>query len=147
MENASKALLIAGAILIAILLIALGMLVYTAGKAQVEKSGAQLDSDQMQAFNSRFTYYEGRKSGSEVISLINDIQINAVSPNSENPNLKFNGTPGTSTITLNMYKKSIRINDYYELKCVFDEGYIDDIELYDTNGRQLFVNNTGLYHN
>jgi hypothetical protein len=70
MENASKALLIAGAILIAILLIALGMMAYTAGKAQVEKSSTSLDQSQVQSLNAQFVSFQGTKSGSEVRSLI-----------------------------------------------------------------------------
>ncbi len=70
MENASKALLIAGAILIAILLIALGMMAYTAGKAQVEKSSTSLDQSQVQSLNAQFVSFQATKSGSEVRSLI-----------------------------------------------------------------------------
>ena len=53
MENASKALIIAGAILISILLIGLGVYVYT--MAQQATEGVGLDSEKAQTQNNKFT--------------------------------------------------------------------------------------------
>ena len=71
MENASKALIIAGAILISILLISLGIVIYNSAKDAA--STDQMDDFQVSAFNSKFTQYEGKKSGSQVKSLIDDV--------------------------------------------------------------------------
>ena len=56
MENASKALIIAGAILISILLISLGIVIYNSAKDAA--STDQMDDFQVSAFNSKFTQYE-----------------------------------------------------------------------------------------
>ena len=57
MENASKALIIAGAILLSILLIGLGMMVYSKAKGTLDDTG--IDDVAVQTFNSKFSDYEG----------------------------------------------------------------------------------------
>ena len=70
MENASKALIIAGAILLAILLISLGILIYNQAQDTINNSG--MDQAAISAFNNKFLKYEGKQSGSVVKSLINE---------------------------------------------------------------------------
>ena len=62
MENASKALIIAGAILLSILLISLGILVYNNAKGTI--SDANLDSEAAQTFNTKISQYCGKKKNS-----------------------------------------------------------------------------------
>ena len=57
MENASKALIIAGAILLAILLISLGIMVYMQSKDTI--SDSSISSEEAFAFNSKFDAYLG----------------------------------------------------------------------------------------
>lgn len=67
MENASKALIIAGAILLSILIIGLGMFIYT--QASEAMQGTGLTSEQITAYNSKFTSYQGTRNGASVRSL------------------------------------------------------------------------------
>lgn len=77
MENASKALLIAGAILIVILLIAVGMIVYTSAKGTVDEGIAQMSSQELQMYNNQYTTYAGTNvNGSNVKALLEKIQLN-----------------------------------------------------------------------
>ena len=72
MENASKALIIAGAILLAILLISLGILVYNNARGTI--TDANLDSETIQAFNTRISQYCGnKKSANDMNSLVDAI--------------------------------------------------------------------------
>lgn len=72
MENASKALIIAGAILLSILLISLGIMVYNNAKGTI--SDANLNSEEAQAFNTKITQYCGTgKSGTTMNSLMDAI--------------------------------------------------------------------------
>ncbi len=72
MENASKALIIAGAILLSILLISLGILVYNNAKGTI--SDANLDSEEAQAFNTKISQYCGSsKNATEMNGLIDAI--------------------------------------------------------------------------
>lgn len=71
MENASKALIIAGAILLAILIIGLGMFIYQ--QASGAMTGANLDPTKAQAYNQEFKNYEGTISGSNARALYETI--------------------------------------------------------------------------
>ena len=68
MENASKALIIAGAILLSILLISLGIMIFNQAQDSVQNSG--MSKANVQTFNNTFLKYEGTKSGTDVKSLI-----------------------------------------------------------------------------
>ena len=71
MENASKALIIAGAILLAILIIGLGMFIYQ--QASGAMSGTGLESEKANAYHSEFKQYEGTISGSNARALYEKI--------------------------------------------------------------------------
>ena len=75
MENASKALIIAGAILLAILIISLGILIFS--QAQDTVGSVNMSEQEVMAFNSKFTSYRGRnKRGAEVNALIQAVRAN-----------------------------------------------------------------------
>ena len=82
MENASKALIIAGAILLAILIISLGILVYNQASDTVDE--ANLDTEEIETFNAKFLDYVGTGQSSatidSLVSLINS--SNAAESNS-----------------------------------------------------------------
>ena len=72
MENATKALLIAAAVLIAILIISLGLVVYNSS-AETVKS-ANLSQQEVQAANEKFARYNGNnKRGSEVNAMLQTV--------------------------------------------------------------------------
>ena len=71
MENASKALIIAGAILLSILLISLGIMIFNTAQDTTKNSG--MTQAQVAAFNNKFSKYEGKIKGSEVRSLIQEV--------------------------------------------------------------------------
>ena len=73
MENASKALIIAGAILLAIAIIGVGMAVFNNASDSV--SGTDMASEEVTAYNSEFDSYEGNAvRGSRVKTLINTVK-------------------------------------------------------------------------
>jgi len=74
MENASKALIIAGAILLSLLIIALGIRVYN--KASSSSSNVNLTAQEISTHNARFEAYNGKQSGNQVIKLCNMIAMN-----------------------------------------------------------------------
>ena len=57
MENASKALIIAGAILISILLIGIGMMIYNSAIKPVTDAGDRMDEMSKNMFNGKFENY------------------------------------------------------------------------------------------
>lgn len=81
MENASKALIIAGAILLAILIISLGILIYNQASSVVQDNA--MSTVEIQQFNQQFTQYEGSSvRGSTVRALYQAVLSNNVSQDS-----------------------------------------------------------------
>lgn len=74
MENASKALIIAGAILLAILIIGLGVFIFNKAKGATNMD--DLDSQAVEAHNSTFQNYEGTINGTQAKSLIDAVRNN-----------------------------------------------------------------------
>lgn len=75
MENASKALIIAGAILLAILIISLGIMIYTQASGVVNSNG--MSEVEISTFNNKFIQYEGENiRGANVNSMINAVISN-----------------------------------------------------------------------
>ena len=77
MENASKALIIAGAILLSILIIAIGMFIYTSSQGTINDSLTQMNTQEIEAFNSQFTIYGGQQTGAKLKSMIGTCIANA----------------------------------------------------------------------
>lgn len=77
MENASKALIIAGAILLSILIIAIGMYIYNSSQNSIYEAADQISTQERDAFNSQWTTYEGKQPGSNVKALIGKLISNA----------------------------------------------------------------------
>lgn len=70
MENASKALIIAGSILIAIMIVSLGVVIFN-NMENTAKNAANMDKQEIENFNSKLTPYIGQNiSGSQVNALI-----------------------------------------------------------------------------
>lgn len=100
MENASKALIIAGAILLSILLISLGIMIF--GQAQDTVNNSGMSQAEIQTFNSRFLKYEGTRSGSVVKTLVNEViaaKTDASTPSTFNVNKSTDGTTVGTAIT------------------------------------------------
>ena len=73
MENASKALVIAGAILISILLVSVGIMIFSGANGIFGQGRTTLSGQEKDLFNQQFTIYEGKISGSQVKSLLTKI--------------------------------------------------------------------------
>lgn len=132
MENASKALIIAGAILISIVLIAVGVMVVSAANAPVETAGSKMSDIDKQIFNRDYTAYIGdKKSGSKVVSLLQAIQANnsneetkaeiEVSYDTEQGKTDANGI---ATII-----NKIKSGKYYKVEANYEDGIIDTITI------------------
>ena len=95
MENATKALLIAAAVLVAILIISFGLVIYN--KSTTATDSADLTATQIQA--QKFAKYEGENQrGSVVNALLETVLTNNTTATSEGAKVTVNGavTLGTS---------------------------------------------------
>lgn len=126
MENATKALLIAGSVLIAILLIAMGVKIFKSTSGTTEAAQSTMDSTAVTIFNSQFTSYLGKnKSKNDVISLVNKIIASNANTNNREVIININigdtsSTTGGSSGMMNAAnnlsntnKYEISINSYY----------------------------------
>lgn len=73
MENATKALLIAGGVLITIIILSLGVGLYALFSNQSKKYSQIMASTEVQKFNSNFDVYVGREdiTAQEIVSVVN----------------------------------------------------------------------------
>lgn len=98
MENATKALLIAAAILVAIIIISLGLAVVRQGQEAV--GNADMSEAEMEAFNAKFKPYEGTNlSASEVNSLLSAVLTHNQKIANENGSNFVEVTAGTNGVS------------------------------------------------
>ena len=119
MENASKALIIAGAILLAILIISLGILIYNQA-AGIVNSNSMSDVEITQ-FNAQFTQYQGTQSGSTVRALLQEVLSNNLTQDDDDRKVSVNGNAGVtitaSTSSVDMEK--ISTGGSYTVTCSY----------------------------
>lgn len=138
MENASKALLIAGAILIVILLIAVGMMVYRGAQGSINKAIGQMSSTEKDIHNSQFEPYIGsNKSGSEVRTLYSKVISN--NSNSDNIQVKItkvtaSGMEATTTDNESELSSSMSLintgaSKKYNITATYSSGVITEIKV------------------
>ena len=137
MENASKALILAASILIAIMIIALGVTIFN--RAQNSADTTELDSTEITMFNKKFERYAGKQLGSQVKSLISFCISNA-SVNKDEPSKLpavtcIGVTPVNDYITnLGNIRKKIVSTHTYWVECVYaNNGLITSIGIYDND--------------
>ena len=146
MENASKALIMAGAVLIAILIISLGIMIFN-NMSKSAKDAANMDEQEIANFNSKITPYLGDNiSGSQVnalIQLVISIDNSAISSNNVGNavSITYKSTNNkTNTISVNASKQlkdsvgdaTRKVNTgagiYYKVKAAYgDNGLINSI--------------------
>lgn len=107
MENATKALLIAAAVLVAILIISLGLVVYNMAAESVNNNSS-LSAQEIQAFNDQFTQYEGDNvRGTRVNSLLKTALNNNITQQQEGNEGKIVSiTAKSCTVAINLSEKT-----------------------------------------
>lgn len=115
MENASKALIIAGAILLSILIIGLGMLIFNQAKNALGNTG--IDKQKVRAYNESFLAYEGKKSGSDARQLCQDVIAHNLKAEDASEFIKVTyydtstGADSIATVTKNEYADTKKPSD------------------------------------
>lgn len=100
MENASKALIIAGAILISILLISVGIMVMNSTDSVTGEVAGKMDAQAIQMFNKEFESYIGENiRGSQVRSLLTSINASNASNPDKVITVSYDSSTDIDTIT------------------------------------------------
>ena len=135
MENATKALLIAAAVLIAIILISLGLAVVRQGQEAVQD--ADLSEAEATQFNSKFTVYEGSNvSTANVNAMLNAVfahnnQEAAAGTSNYVSVVVGDNTTSTTTLQDGTTSSVTRVsgNSYYSVQCTYENGIVKTINV------------------
>ena len=100
MENASKALIIAGAILLAILIIGLGIFIYRQAANTVSDTG--MDQLAIQQFNAQFTQYDSKTVSGGSARALYDTVVNNNNTDTEKRFVSLNLVAKTADGTKNI---------------------------------------------
>ena len=97
MENATKALLIAAAVLVAIIIISLGVYVVSLAQNQMKGAESGLNDVEIQSFNSTYKSYEGTSvSGTKVKALVDAVYNHNLTESDESRKIELvDGTNAT----------------------------------------------------
>ena len=123
MENATKALLIAAAILVAILIISLGLVVYNIAAETVQN--VDISATEIQAHNDQYKRYEGTaKRGSQVNAMLDTVLTNNLKETNAGKKVTvyWGGTTSTylsSNATASA--KKVDTGKTYDVTAVYDE--------------------------
>lgn len=128
MENASKALIIAGAILVSIMIIGLGVVILNNVRDTI--TGADLHSEEAQANNEKFVSLLGQnRSASEVKGLINQIRSNNITKENDKGGLgviyillQKKGETETTLVSATAASKAIQNGRRYEVNTPNDSS-------------------------
>lgn len=133
MENATKALLIAAAVLVAILIISFGLVIYN--KSTTATDSADLTATQIQAQNEKFAKYEGENQrGSIVNALLETALTNNTTATSDGAKVNVYMGSGTSSLLVGTTSTSISskadTSKLYNIKCSRNKsGVINQINI------------------
>ena len=100
MENATKALLIAAAVLVAILIISLGLVVYNMAAETV--GSVNLNEQEVQAHNEKFDRYKGVQKGTACNGMLNTVLTHNMSLDED--------TEASKEVTVYKLPKSVTID-------------------------------------
>ena len=119
MENASKALIIAGAILLAILIISLGIMIYNQASGVVNNNA--MTEVEVTSFNQKFEQYLGDKvRGANVNSLVSAVNTNNMSTDDETKQVTLeadtNIVDNGATAEKGNYKKGAKTGSTYKVE-------------------------------
>lgn len=136
MENASKALIMAGAILIAILIISLGILIFN-NFGNTAKQAANMDEQEIAAFNSKITPYLGDSiAGSQVNALLQyclSVNMSATSSGEEYKQITITAGDGSTILKgdSTSYERVETSGKYYKVEGTpnSESGLITEIQI------------------
>ena len=129
MENASKALIIAGAILISIVLITFGVMILGQGSEVIK--GADMSETEVSTFNAKFTQYIGDNvRGSKVNSLVSTVIQNNLAQSDEGKKVKITKDDKEWVKTDTTGSARVDTGMSYKVEAVYNaSGLINEIKL------------------
>lgn len=128
MENATKALIIAAAVLVAIIIITLTLGVVNQGREAMQ--GADMSDTEKETYNQKFLQYEGTNvPATTVNALLNTILTSNQNEADKNStrNVTVDGNAGAAVNTNNVTK--VQNGNYYNVTCNLDNGLVTSVTI------------------
>lgn len=140
MENATKALLIAGSVLIAIVLIAVGLKILNSTSGVTKQVDDLSTTMEKSMFNSQYTQYAGQQTGTVVKEIINKVKTYNATVTGDGKKIKFKTIPTSSNgltphnydsqeSSLNDILDKINVNYTYKVEVILKDGLVDLIKI------------------
>lgn len=113
MENASKALIIAGSVLIAILVISLGLLIFKSTSGTTDQTQELGETLEIQQFNSQFLKYCGDSVKGSQVRILCEVIIAHNANSEDSKKVKIFNTDDVNEISTK--RNSIKTNQSYKV--------------------------------
>lgn len=129
MDNASKALIIAGAILIAVMLVSLGVMLYNTAAGVAETTIGSVEALGVSGFNAQFETYLGTgKSKSQAVGLISKVIANNANNDVE---IKIGGKTSVQDLSATRDSINAKKNKVYDISVgnYYKDGTIESITI------------------
>ena len=126
MENATKALLIAAAVLVAILIISLGLVIFNMGSEVI--GSVDISSTEVEAHNNQFKQYEGEKvRGSTVNAMLGTVLTNNLTATDDSRKVTVSGA-ATLASSASSITKRVDTGKLFKVVCTYSKtGLINAI--------------------
>lgn len=132
MENASKALIIAGAILLSIAIIGIGMFVYQSVSGTIQDA-TDMSQQEIDAYNQPYENYKGNIRGSAAKQLCNNIRSHNLQADDDSQKIGVftsdkgteyaaGNTEGTSTTEINKVSNDLQSGKTYTVSFGYDKS-------------------------
>lgn len=129
MENATKALLIAAAVLVAIIIISLTLAIVRQGSEAINQ--ADLSEAEKTQFNSKFTVYEGSNVATSSINALLTTVLNHNQEETEQKTVRYVKVSGNGATLATNATSITRVtgSSYYTVQCVYTKGIVSEIKV------------------
>ena len=130
MDNASKAIIMAGAVLIAIGLVGLGVYLFQSSTRLVDTENREMENRRIMSVNATFTKFEGACMGVDVKSLLGTVQTYNSNVESDNDVIKviYGSYEMVDTTNVSVFQNAKQ----YNVKCEYNSlGRVNIIKVTD----------------
>lgn len=128
MENATKALLIAAAVLVAILIISLGLIIYNMASETVENAG-DLSEYEIQQHNDKFEKYVGEGlTGSTINAMLKTVFNHNLAEGEDGALVEVKGS-ATLTTGASQPADKVSTGDRYDVTATYTKGMISELNV------------------
>ena len=143
MENASKALIIAGAILISIVLIGVGVLIIGNAQGIFGQGNIQMSQMDIQAFNEPFMPFDGRQSASNIKTLLQKIATHNATYAGDTEKIITVNSKSLTSSNVSATKNKVGVAETYTVTMEYSDvlpGLVHNIVIKNSAGNELEVN-------